>query len=116
MSDLSPSPLPLEVAASAFAALGSEQRLTVLRTLVRAGPDGLSIGDLGSRAGVTGSTLTHHLKMLTQVGLVQQTKHGRSTICIAAAYDDAKALADFLLSECCADAPTCTQNSEASHG
>ena len=39
--------------ASAFAALGSEQRLTVLRTLVRAGPDGMTIGDLGERTGVT---------------------------------------------------------------
>ena len=56
--------LRLERAASTFAALGSEQRLTVLRTLVRAGPEGLSIGDLGARTGITGSTLTHHLKLL----------------------------------------------------
>lgn len=107
MSEMSPSPLPIEVAASTFAALGSEQRLIVLRTLVRAGPAGLAIGELGARSGVTGSTLTHHLKMLTQVGLVQQTKQGRSTICAAAAYDDARALADFLLSECCADVTDC---------
>ena len=46
------SDLSLEVAASTFAALGSEQRLGVLRTLVRAGPDGLSIGDLGQRSGI----------------------------------------------------------------
>ena len=49
----SPHPLDLTRAASAFAALGSEQRLSVLRTLVRAGPDGLSIGELGERTGVT---------------------------------------------------------------
>ena len=46
--------LSLEVAASTFAALGSEQRLHVLRTLVRAGPDGLPIGILGDRCGVDG--------------------------------------------------------------
>ncbi len=33
-------PLDLEIAASSFAALGSEQRLTVLRVLVRAGARG----------------------------------------------------------------------------
>ncbi len=103
MTRIDPSPLPLENAASTFAALGSEQRLTVLRCLVRAGPDGLSIGELGARAGVTGSTLTHHLKILTQAGLVHQSRHGRSVICAAVAYDEVRALSRFLLSECCAD-------------
>jgi len=91
-------------AASTFAALGSEQRLAVLRTLVRAGPDGLSIGELGTRTGVTGSTLTHHMKILIQAGLVEQEKQGRSIICVSVAYDRATLLSDFLLTECCADA------------
>ena len=73
----------LTIAAARFAALGSEQRLLVLRTLVRAGPEGLSIGALGNRTGVTGSTLTHHLKLLAAAGLVQQQRQGRSTICAA---------------------------------
>jgi len=89
--------------ASTFAALGSEQRLAVLRTLVRAGPEGLSIGELGQRAGVTGSTLTHHMKILAQAGLVRQERHGRSIICAAVAYEELHALSDFLLRECCAD-------------
>lgn len=96
--------LRLERAASTFAALGSEQRLTVLRTLVRAGPEGLSIGDLGARTGITGSTLTHHMKILAQAGLVVQEKKGRSIICAAVAYDELRDLAGFLVRECCADA------------
>lgn len=96
--------LSLEQAASAFAALGSEQRLSVLQTLVRAGPDGLSMGELGERTGVTGSTLTHHLKFLTAAGLVVQAKQGRSIICVAVSYDMAEALSKFLLRNCCADA------------
>lgn len=103
MTDLTPLPVPLEVAASTFAALGSEQRLSVLQTLVRAGRDGLTIGVLGERCGVTGSTLTHHLKILTSVGLVRQERQGRSTLCAAVALDEVQALADFLLSQCCAD-------------
>ncbi|MEO0484689.1 MAG: metalloregulator ArsR/SmtB family transcription factor [Pseudomonadota bacterium] len=98
--------------ASTFAALGSEQRLTVLRTLVRAGEDGLSIGALGDRSGVTGSTLTHHMKILAQAGLVRQQKQGRSIICAAVAYDQVRALSQFLLLECCADAP----GTEHDHG
>lgn len=100
-------PVPsLTIAAASFAALGSEQRLSVLRSLVRAGPEGLSIGKLGERTGVTGSTLTHHLKLLTAAGLVYQERRGRSTICAAIAFAEVKALANFLLTECCADAPT----------
>ncbi|SFB84356.1 ArsR/SmtB family transcription factor [Tropicimonas isoalkanivorans] len=98
-----PPPVPLEAAAATFAALGSEQRLMVLRTLVRAGEEGLSIGELGTRSGVSGSTLTHHVKTLAQVGLVRQTRKGRSIICAAVAFDEIRALTDILLSECCAD-------------
>lgn len=95
----------LEAAALTFAALGSEARLQVLRTLVRAGPEGLTIGELGARAGVTGSTLTFHLKTLAQAGLIAQVRNGRQILCTA---DTAaiRALSDFLLSECCADRPT----------
>ena len=103
MKHMTTDDLSVEIAASTFAALGSEQRLAVLRTLVRAGPDGLTIGTLGERAGVTGSTLTHHMKILTQAGLVTQTKQGRSIICAAVAYEQVRVLSRFLLNECCAD-------------
>lgn len=110
----SPQSTRLTQAAAAFAALGSEQRLGVLRALVRAGPEGLSIGELGTRADVTGSTLTHHLKLLTAAGLVQQIRQGRSTICAAVAYDEVQSLSTFLLTECCADADHPT--TEHDHG
>jgi ArsR family transcriptional regulator, arsenate/arsenite/antimonite-responsive transcriptional repressor len=95
----------LEDAAHAFAALGSEQRLSVLRILVRAGHEGLSIGELGTRSGITGATLTHHVRFLSQAGLITQTKRGRSIICAAVAYDMVERLSAFLLSECCVDDP-----------
>lgn len=104
------SPPTLTRAAASFAALGSEQRLSVLRCLVRAGTEGLSIGDLGQRTGVTGSTLTHHLKLLAAAGLVKQERQGRSIICAAVAFAEVEALAAFLVTECCADAPNCTQD------
>ncbi|MBW4982714.1 metalloregulator ArsR/SmtB family transcription factor [Mameliella sp. CS4] len=100
-------PLTVETAASKFAALGSEQRLQVLHTLVRAGHEGLSIGALGERTGITGSTLTHHLKILSAAGLVSQARQGRSIICAAADYSEVEALSDYLLRQCCADASIC---------
>ncbi len=90
-------------AASAYAALGSEQRLALLRQLTRAGESGTTIGALGQATGLSGANLTHHLKILTQAGLVVQTKQGRSVICAAADYATFKRLNDFLMAECCAD-------------
>ena len=95
-------PPDLVFAASAFAALGSEQRLSILRRLVRAGPAGLPIGELGESVGITGSVLTHHLKQMVSAGLVLQRRDGRRILC-AVDYDEIRRLSDYLLLECCAD-------------
>ena len=109
-------PLPLDVtrAASTFAALGSEQRLHVLRILVRAGPEGLTIGELGLRSGVTGSTLTHHMKILAAAGLVDQKRRGRQIICIGVDFARIEDIATFLMKECCADSAV-MHGAEGSH-
>jgi DNA-binding transcriptional ArsR family regulator len=103
MKTLTDDTLTLTQAAGAFAALGSEQRLTILQALVRAGPDGVSIGELGDRTAVTGSTLTHHLKILVTAGRVVQPKMGRSIVCAAADYEAVEALSAFLMRNCCQD-------------
>lgn len=107
--------LSLVEAASAYAALGSEQRLALLRHLTRAGDDGMSIGALGEATGISGANLTHHLKILTQAGLIKQVKQGRSVICAAADYATFKRLNDFLMAECCADLPVDPKGAH-SHG
>lgn len=91
-------------AARAFAALGSEQRLSVLQVLVRAGNEGLTVGTLRERVGLPASTLTHHLKTLADADLVVQERRGREIYCAAAAYDRIELLSQFLLAQCCADA------------
>ncbi|WP_171177508.1 helix-turn-helix transcriptional regulator [Ruegeria sp. HKCCD8929] len=91
-----------ETAAAGFAAMGSEARLLVLKTLVRAGEPGLSVGQIQERTGIAPSTLAHHLKFLAAGGLVEQEKAGRSTI-NRAQFDELEKLAQFILSECCAD-------------
>jgi ArsR family transcriptional regulator len=89
-------------AAQGFSAMGSESRLEVLHTLVRAGDKGLLVGDIQQRTGIPGSTLAHHLKFLTSADLIVQNKQGR-TIVNQANYQHLQALAAFILEECCAD-------------
>ena len=105
-----------EAWARSFAALGSVQRIAVLRTLVRAGPDGLATGTLRERVDLPGSTLTHHLKVLAEGGLVEQTRRGREIRCVAAAYDRVESLSRFLLEECCSDVPRTAPPERAAHG
>jgi DNA-binding transcriptional ArsR family regulator len=96
-------PLETEAAAKAFAALGSEHRIAVLKLLVRAGPGGARVGELSGALEMAPSTLTHHLRFLTEAGLVRQVRQGRAILC-AADFDAVGRLSDFLLDECCADA------------
>jgi ArsR family transcriptional regulator, arsenate/arsenite/antimonite-responsive transcriptional repressor len=91
-----------EETAQSFAAMGSGARLKVLKALVRAGPTGLSVGEIQTRTGIAPSTLAHHLKFLAAGGVVTQEKIGRSTIS-RASFDTLEGLAHFILSECCAD-------------
>ena len=93
----------LEEAAQGFAACGSEPRLMVLRLLVRAGDEGLSVGEIQERTAIPASTLAHHLGFLAAGGLVEQERRGR-TVINRAAYRRIEALAAFLLEACCADA------------
>ena len=88
--------------AAGFSAMGSEARLDVLRTLIRAGGMGLTVGEIQERTGMAPSTLAHHLKFLAAGGVVRQVKQGRTTI-NSANLETLQELADFILSECCAD-------------
>lgn len=94
--------LALEEAAQGFAAAGSEPRLEVLLSLVRAGPDGLSVGEIQGRLDLPASTLAHHLRFLAAAGLIVQEKQGR-TVRNRAAFAHIEALAAFLLKECCSE-------------
>ncbi len=91
-----------EEAAQGFAAMGSEARLQVLRSLIRAGYEGLTVSEIQERTGIAPSTLAHHLKFLTGAEVIEQERVGRS-ILNRANFDQLEQLAGFILSECCAD-------------
>ena len=92
-------------AAFAFAALGQETRLDLLRVLLAAGPSGLAAGDIAARLGVPPSTLSFHLRALDQAALIAATRQGRSLI-YAAQVNRLRALLTFLADACCDGDPS----------
>jgi DNA-binding transcriptional ArsR family regulator len=89
-----------DTAADALAALGNPTRLRLFRMLVKAGPEGATVGQLQAGLKVPGSTLNHHCNALRSAGLVIQRRRGREIIC-SAQFDHMHDLVNFLTEECC---------------
>lgn len=92
--------MKIDDAAARLEALGNPTRLRIYRSLVRAGEGGMSVGKLQAKLELAASTLSHHLKALMWVGLVEQERQGTTLIC-RANYDAMRATVNFLVAECC---------------
>jgi len=91
---LSASPLPAEAAptlAQAFAALGDPVRLRLMSLLMTADAGEVCACDLVEPVGKSQPTVSHHLKVLRDAGLVTGTRRG-TNIWYAAAPDQVAAL------------------------
>jgi len=86
--------------ARALAALGHDARLSIFRLLVKAGDEGLRVGDIGDHLGLAPSTLAHHLSTLVDAGLVVQDKQGREVF-NRVDFAAVRRVLGFLTSECC---------------
>ncbi len=91
-------------ALAAFAALGQETRLRAVRRLVRAGPAGMSAGDLALALDARQNTLSTNLSVLLQAGLVRNERQGRS-IRYFADLNGLRGLLGFLVEDCCDGRP-----------
>jgi len=91
-------------ALTAFAALGQEHRLWVVRALVTAGPDGVAAGVLAETVGVAGNNVSFHLKELSHAGQITSHREGKSVI-YSAAYAGLSGLVQFLMRDCCQGHP-----------
>jgi DNA-binding transcriptional ArsR family regulator len=96
--------LDTDGAASVLAALAHATRLSVFRTLIRAGSGGVTAGELASGAGISPSNMTFHLKELASAGLVQSWREGRQ-IRYAVRIEEVRGLITFLTEECCEGRP-----------
>jgi ArsR family transcriptional regulator len=99
-------------AVTALGALAQDNRLDVYRLLVRAGPDGISAGQVATELGLAPNTLTFHFDRLRHAGLITVRRAGRSMI-YAARFDTMNALLGYLTENCCkgvsgdCDRPAC---------
>jgi DNA-binding transcriptional ArsR family regulator len=94
--------MKLDDAAAHLEALGNPTRLKIYRALVRAGDAGLAVGRLQDKLKIAPSTLSHHIKTLVVVGLIDQVRDATTLVCHAN-YDVMRTLVEFLVAECCTD-------------
>ncbi|MEJ7931281.1 metalloregulator ArsR/SmtB family transcription factor [Ramlibacter sp. AN1015] len=84
----------------ALAALAQESRLKVFRLLVVAGLEGLTPSQLSEGLGIAPTSLSFHLKELSNAGLLTQERAGRNLI-YRARIESMNELVGFLSANCC---------------
>ena len=88
----------------ALAALAQESRLNAFRLLVRSGPEGLAAGAIARQLDVPHNTLSSHLSIMLNAGLVESRREGRSII-YSIDFDGTRELLSFLMEDCCQGQP-----------
>jgi ArsR family transcriptional regulator len=83
-----------------FDALSQETRLKAFRLLVQAGQQGLPAGALSEKLGTPHNTLSFHLNHLSNAGIINSRREGRSIIYFAN-YDVMHGLISFMAKDCC---------------
>lgn len=96
----SPARMDFEKTARCLAELGNPLRLRIFGLLVRAGHDGLAVGELRQMLDVPASTLAFHLRGMVEAGLVRQAREGRE-VRNRADFDQLNATLDYFRDECC---------------
>ena len=86
--------------ADAFAALGAEPRLRIVRLLLAAHPEGLVVNEMGEELDIAPSTLSHHLEKLKNEELVRVQREG-TFLRYTANTETLQGLLGFLYAECC---------------
>jgi DNA-binding transcriptional ArsR family regulator len=71
-----------------------------MRLLLKAHPDGLVVGDIGSELAIPSSTLSHHLEKLKNEDLLTVRREG-TYLRYSANPDALQDLLGFLYAECC---------------
>ena len=91
-------------ALAAFGALSQATRLQTFRLLVSREPEGVSAGDLARLVGTPQNTMSTHLSILANAGLVHGERHSRSII-YRADLARLREMVLFLLKDCCGGRP-----------
>ncbi len=91
-------------AVKGFGALAQETRLETFRLLVRRGVVGMAAGDIANALGVPQNTLSSHLAIMVNAGILGSKREGRSIV-YRIDIDGTQSLLTFLLEDCCQGNP-----------
>ncbi|QLE84456.1 MULTISPECIES: ArsR/SmtB family transcription factor [Shewanella] len=98
--------MDIEVVAKALKELGHPTRLGIYKRVVRAGYQGVAVGDIQQQLSIPASTLSHHIASLMSAGLLSQRREGRTLYCVGE-FDNLEQVIGFLQDECCFDEQNC---------
>ncbi|MEM6758441.1 MAG: metalloregulator ArsR/SmtB family transcription factor [Pseudomonadota bacterium] len=87
-------------AAPLFGVLANEDRLSVIRALVEAGPDGMCAGDIAQKISASPSRASFHLAALTECGIAIRQRQSRK-LNYRVNFAMIGALIEFLFEDCC---------------
>ena len=96
--------MDVQIAARTFGALSQKSRLEAFRLLVRCGSEGMSAGDIARSLGVPHNTMSSHLGILVNAGLLTSRRESRSII-YSIDFEGTRALLGFLMEDCCQGRP-----------
>jgi ArsR family transcriptional regulator, arsenate/arsenite/antimonite-responsive transcriptional repressor len=96
--------MDINSATRALSALSQPTRLETFRLLVRSGPEGMPAGEVARRLDVPHNTMSSHLSILANAGLVGSRREGRSVI-YGVEFDGVRKLLGFLVEDCCQGTP-----------
>lgn len=96
--------MDINTAVKALSALSQPTRLETFRLLVRSGADGLPAGEIARELEVPHNTMSSHLSILVNAGLVGSRREGRSVI-YGVEFEGTRRLLGYLMEDCCQGHP-----------
>lgn len=100
----------------ALSALSAATRLRMIKCLVKAGPTGMTAGEIAQAADATPSRASFHLNNLTKAGLVKSHRASRAIV-YSVEFEALGGLLSYILHDCCQGNESvfkCCQRSSAS--
>jgi ArsR family transcriptional regulator, arsenate/arsenite/antimonite-responsive transcriptional repressor len=98
--------MDIKSAVTQLSSIAQEARLEIFRLLVQAGIEGLPAGSIGEKLKIPPSTLSFHLKELSNAGLINSRQVSRF-IYYTANYTAMNGLLAYLTENCCAGITNC---------
>lgn len=86
--------------ADMLSAMGTEPRLRIVRLLLTAHPEGMTVGEIATELDIANSTLSHHLEKLKNENLLKVRRDG-TFLWYSANNHALQELLGFLFAECC---------------